>query len=72
MTGLAKKVPLAAAVGTEKARSELIVADILIELREQFDYRINLFSGIDFNVDFENDLTGVCDFLVSLSSGQLF
>ena len=61
-TGLAKKVPLAAAIGTEKARSELIVADILVELREQFDYRISFFSGIDFNVDFENDLTGVCDF----------
>ena len=71
-TGLAKKVPLAAAIGTEKARSELIVADILVELREQFNYRISFFSGIDFNVDFENDLTGVCDFLVSLSSGQLF
>ena len=71
-TGLAKKVPLAAAIGTEKARSELIVADILVELREQFNYRISFFSGIDFNVDFENDLTEVCDFLVSLSSGQLF
>ena len=71
-TGLAKKVPLAAAIGTEKARSELIVADVLVELCEKFDYRISFFSGIDFNVDFENDLTGVCDFLVSLSPGQLF
>ena len=71
-TGLAKKVPLAAAIGTEKARSELIVADVLVELREKFDYRISFFSGIDFNVDSENDLTGVCDFLISLSPGQLF
>ena len=71
-TGLAKKVPLAAAIGTEKARSELIVADMLVELCEKFDYRISFFSGIDFNVDFENDLTGVCDFLISLSPGQLF
>ena len=70
--GLAKKVPLAAAIGTEKARSELIVADVLVELCEKFDYRISFFSGIDFNVDFENDLTGVCDFLISLSPGQLF
>jgi len=70
-TGLAKKVPLAAAIGTEKARSELIVADILVELREKFNYRISFFSGIDFNVDLESDLTGVCDFLVSLSPGQL-
>lgn len=71
-TGLGKKVSLAAAIGTEKARSELIVADVLVELREKFDYRISFFSGIDFNVDLESDLTGVCDFLVSLSPGQLF
>ena len=71
-TGLRKKIPLAAAIGTEKARSELIVADVLVELREKFNYRISFFSGIDFNVDLENDLTGVCNFLVSLSPGQLF
>ena len=70
--GLAKKVPLAAAIGTEKARSELIVADVLVELREKFEYRISFFSGIDFNVDPEKDLTRICDFLVSLSPGQLF
>ena len=70
--GLAKKVPLAAAIGTEKARSELIVADVLVELCEQFDHRISFFSGIDFNVDSENGLTGVCNFLISLSPGQLF
>ena len=70
-TGLAKKVALAAAIGTEKARSELIVADVLVELREKFNYRISFFSGIDFSVDPENDLTEVCDFLVSLSPGQL-
>ena len=71
-TGLTKKIPLAAAIGTEKARSELIVADVLVELREKFDYRISFFSGIDFSVDVEDNLTGVCDFLVSLSPGQLF
>lgn len=69
---LAKKVPLAVAIGTEKAKSEMIVADILIELREHFERCISLFSGIDFNVDAENDLTGVCDFLVSLSPNQYY
>ena len=68
---LAKKVALAASINTEKARSELIVADILVELREQFNHRISFFSGIDFNVDVENGLTGICDFLVSLSPAQL-
>ncbi len=69
---LRKKVPLAIAIGTEKARSELIVADVLVELREHFKQRISLFSGIDFSVDAEKGLTGVCDFLISLSPGQLF
>ena len=50
-TALAKKAPLATTIGTEKAKSEMIVADILVELREHFDCRISLFSGIDFNVD---------------------
>ena len=67
---LARNVPLATAIGTEKAKSELIVANVLVELREQLDRRISLFSGIDFNVDDENGLTGVCDFLVSLSPVQ--
>ena len=71
-TVLAKKAPLAVAIGTEKARSELIVADVLFELWEYFENSVSLFSGIDFNVDVEDGLTEVCDFLVSLSPEQLF
>ena len=71
-TILVKKVPLATTINTEKARSELIVADVLFELWEQFNMRISLFSGIDFNVDAERGLTGMCDFLVSLSPMQSF
>ena len=67
---LERKIPLATAIGTEKAKSEMIVADVLVELREQLDHRISLFSGIDFNVDAEAELTGVCDFLISLSPWQ--
>ena len=67
---LERKVPLAVAIGTEKARSELIIADVLVELCEHFDRRISLFSGIEFNVDEENGLVGVCDFLISLSPLQ--
>ena len=64
---LERKLPFALAMGTEKAKSELIVADILVELCLHFADRVSLFSGIDFNVDATNGLTGVCDFLVSLS-----
>ncbi len=70
--GLARKTSLATAIGTEKARSELIVVDVLVDLLEHFDHNISLFSGIDFNVDAEIGLTGVCDFLVSLSPEQFY
>lgn len=69
---LERNVPLAFAIGTEKAKSELIVAVVLVELREHFEGRISFFSGIDFNVNTEEGLTGVCDFLVSLSHGQFY
>ena len=71
-TALARKAPLATTIGTEKAKSELIVADVLVELREHFERSISLFSGIEFNVEPESGLTGVCDFLISLSARQSF
>ena len=67
MAELEEKVELAISSGTEKARSELIVTDVLFELRKHFDRRISFFSGIEFSVDAEQGLTGICDFLVSLS-----
>lgn len=65
-------LPLALAINTEKARSEMIIAPILIELKKQLQPNISLFSGIEFNVDLERGLGGVCDFLLSRSSEQLF
>ena len=64
---LERNMPFALAIGTEKAKSELLIADVLVELCVHFDNRVSLFSGIDFNVDASKELTGVCDFLVSLS-----
>lgn len=71
-TALKKKASLATAISTEKARSELIVADVLVELLDHFERRISFFSGIDFSVDPEDGLIGVCDFLVSLSPSQFY
>jgi len=68
---LAETVPLARAINTEKARSELIIANILVELRKQFHHRISLFSGIEFNVDKPKGLSGFCDFIISASPEQL-
>ncbi len=64
-------IPLALAINSEKSRSEMIVAPILIELRKQFDNRISLFSGKDFTVDSLRGLNGFCDFLISQSPEQL-
>jgi len=69
---LAENIPLALAIHTEKARSEMIVTPILIEVRKLLDRRISLFSGVEFNVDKEQGLNGVCDYLISLSKEQLY
>ncbi|MGK7900484.1 MAG: hypothetical protein AB4352_03540 [Hormoscilla sp.] len=65
-------LPLALASNSEKARSEMIVAPILIELRKHFGDRINLFSGVEFDVDAAKGLNGRVDFLISQSLEQLF
>lgn len=43
---LDRKIPLATAIGTEKAKSEMIVADVLVELREQLDRKSVFFPGL--------------------------
>ncbi|BAZ52351.1 hypothetical protein NIES4103_50110 [Nostoc sp. NIES-4103] len=68
---LKKYIPLALAIGTEKSRSELILTPILVELKEQLQNRISLFSGREFNVSPEKGLTGFCDFLISKSPEQI-
>ncbi len=69
---LAENIPLAVSINTEKARSELIVVNILLEIRKIFQRRISLFSGVDFTVDKDRGLTGFCDFLISNSPEQLY
>ncbi len=68
---LAENVPLAIDIGTEKARSEFIIAPVLSEVRRQASRPLSLFSGVEFNVDVDGGLRGVCDFLLSLPLSQL-
>jgi hypothetical protein len=68
---LEENMPLALEIDTEKARSEMIVVPVLIELRKHFKRQISLFSGIDFNVDPTKGLNGRCDFIISHSPYQL-
>ena len=60
---LAQNSPLALRGGSEKARSEFLIAPILAEVYQQAQERASLFSGIDFNVDLQQGLGGFCDFL---------
>jgi hypothetical protein len=69
---LMESIPLAIAMGSEKARSELIISPILCEVRKQLNRQISFFSGEEFNVDESIGLNGVCDFLISRSTEQLF
>jgi hypothetical protein len=62
-------LPLATAIGTEKARSEMIVVPLLLDLKIHAP-DISLFSGVELSVDPEAGLTGVCDFLVSRTPEQ--
>ena len=69
---LQENVSLATSINIEKARSELIIAPVLVEVRKLLDRKISLFSGIELNVDKDRDLSGFCDFIISDSPEQLF
>jgi hypothetical protein len=71
LLAILEDIPWAIAVDTEKARSEVIINPILLELRRIFDRKISVFSGEEFSVDPAIGLTGFCDFLVSKSPEQL-
>jgi len=64
---LDENAPLAMGINTEKARSEMIIAPVLLEVRRLFPKQIGFFSGREFNVNPARGLVGVCDFLLSLS-----
>jgi hypothetical protein len=61
-------LPLAQKAKSEKAKSELLVSPILVELLRLADNQVQLFSGEEFNVDKERGLNGFCDFLLSKST----
>ena len=71
LKGVLEDLPWAIAVDTEKARSEVIINTVLLEVRRIFEQRISVFSGEEFNVDASLGLNGVCGFLISGSKEQL-
>ena len=54
---LAKYSPLAIAIGTEKSKSEFIIAPILFELKEQLAGQDIIISGKEFTVEHEKVLS---------------
>jgi hypothetical protein len=68
---LARYLPLAVNVNTDKARSELVIAPVLVEFKLLHRDRISLFSGIDFTVDEAAGLKGRCDYILARSPEQL-
>jgi hypothetical protein len=54
-------------VVSEKARSEFIVAPILLYIRELHKGKVSIYSGVKFDVDPEKGLQGTCDFILSKS-----
>lgn len=64
---LAYSLPIAVATGSEKARSELIISPVLLEVRQILKQQISFFSGEEFTVDESVGLNGTCDFLLSRS-----
>ena len=63
---LRRRTVVALRSSSEKARSELIIMPILMDAYEMMQGRVNIFSGVDFNVDEARGLAGYCDYLFSL------
>ena len=63
-TLLDRWAPQALEVNTEKARSELIIAPILMEAAHLTNGRLGVYSGVSLDVDRDRGLFGRCDFLV--------
>ncbi len=63
---LAQELP----VRSEKAKSELLVLPILLELRSRNNKFFTIYSGDILNADKEKGLVGECDFILAKDTGS--
>jgi hypothetical protein len=63
-------VAVATANSTDKARSEFIIAPVLVELRRALHDSFHLFSSLEWEVDADRGLNGYCDFLLTKGESQ--
>ncbi len=61
---------LALANSTEKAKSEFIIAPVLLELRRSIGPTFALFSGVEWDFDASLGLNGYCDFILGRGPSQ--
>lgn len=52
-------------LGSEKARSEFVIAPVLQAFRRKNKENLAIFSGYEFNIDKSLELNGYCDFILS-------
>jgi len=52
---------------SEKARSEFIIAPVLIALSDILNQSISIYSGVRFDVSPDEGLQGICDFIICKS-----
>lgn len=57
---------------TEKARSELLIAPLLVELKQRNREKMTVFSGYPFDIDKPRGLRGYCDYLISRKHNAVF
>lgn len=69
-TTLTEGATVALAINTEKAKSEFIIAPLLLELRRLLGGAMGLFSGVEFDVDVDKGLNGFCDFILTKTTRQ--
>ena len=70
LTTLTEGATVALAINTEKAKSEFIIAPLLLELRRLLGGAMGLFSGVEFDVDVDKGLNGFCDFILTRTTRQ--
>ena len=63
--------PLALRSGSEKARSELLIMPVMLEVLEQYTPGIGLFSGVEFSPDPASGLRGICDYILTFAPEEL-
>ncbi|MDZ7879118.1 MAG: hypothetical protein U5L45_15655 [Saprospiraceae bacterium] len=52
-------------LGSEKAKSEFLIAPVIAEIAERNVDSISFYSGYQFDVDKSKGLKGFCDFIIS-------